>query len=196
MRLHLIIRKVHLATSMVMLSFMLIYVFTGIFLINRECFQIPEVERTGYAIPAGKKMDGDPRDYARYLGESLDLKGRVEFRQVRNEDWIFYFSFPGDRYEVRLTPKQDTLHIQRSRQDRSFFTVVQGIHVLRGFRGGWPYTLWAVMYDVAFASMYLFAVTGIIIWFRLRKKYRYGLWYLAAGLAIPGSIILLYLLWK
>ncbi|MFH0757215.1 MAG: PepSY-associated TM helix domain-containing protein [Bacteroidota bacterium] len=104
--------------------------------------------------------------------------------------------FLGDNYQVRLTTAQDSLFIQRSGQDRTFFTVAHEIHVLRGFKSGRAYTAWAVMYDVSCLAMVIFALTGLLMWVRIRKNCPYGLWYLVAGLVIPLSIIFLFMFWK
>ncbi len=181
---------------MIMFSFMLVYVITGIIMINHDLFTMPEVEVSQSKILVEKPMKGDPKDYAKYLKETLDLKGRTEYRQDNNDNWIFHFNIPGKAYQIKLTPDQDTLYIQRSSQEMTFYTVVQRIHILRGFKGGWAYTAWAVMYDVSCFSMIIFAITGIIMWFRKKKKFRHGWWYLLAGLLIPLLIIYAFVLWK
>ncbi len=191
-----IIKKTHLIASMIMLSFMLIYVFTGIIHINRDLFKIPAVDQSNYTMPVEKTMEGSPAAYAQYLKDRLDLKGRIEYQRDWKDTWVFHYNFPGDNYQVRLTPAQDTLFIQRSQQERTFFTVSHQIHVLRGFKGGWAYTAWAIMYDTSCLAMFVFALTGIIMWFRVRKKFKYGWWYLASGLALPIAIMLLFILWK
>lgn len=191
-----IIRRIHLITSMIMISFLIMYVSTGIININRSLFNIPEAEQSSYTMPVEKSLDGNPAEYGKYLQEHLGLKGRIEYRQDWQEVWIFNFNFPGDNYQVRLPPAQDSLFIQRTQQERTFFTIAHQIHVLRGFKGGWAYTAWAIMYDVSCLAMIIFALTGIIMWYRVRKRFSYGLWYLAAGLIIPATIIILFIVWK
>jgi hypothetical protein len=175
---------------------MLVYVITGIFMINHDLFNIPEVEVSHSTIPVEKAMKGDPKDYARYLKEILDLKGRTEYRKDNSDNWIFHFNIRGEACQVNLTPAQDTLYIQQSSQHMTLYTVVQRIHTLRGFKGGWAYTAWAVMYDVSCLAMILFAITGIIMWFRKRKQFRHGWWYLLAGILIPVMVIFAFVLWK
>jgi hypothetical protein len=194
--LHRVIQKIHLVASMIMLSFMLVYVITGIIMINHDLFTMPEIEASQSKVPVEKPMKGDPKDYARYLKKTMNLKGRTEFRQDNNDNWIFHFNIPGEGYQIKLTPAQDTLYIQRSSQEMNFYTVAQRIHILRGFKGGWEYTAWAVMYDVSCSAMMVFAITGIVMWFRRRKQFRYGWWYLMAGLLIPLMIIYALVLWK
>jgi hypothetical protein len=70
------------------------------------------------------------------------------------------------------------------------------IHVLRGFKGGWAYTAWAVMYDISCLAMLIFAITGVVMWYRVRKRFRNGWWYLVTGMLIPIGIIFLYMIWQ
>ena len=196
MRFHELIRKIHLIASMIMLSFILVYVITGIFMINHDLFTMPVVEVSHSTIPVEKPMKGDPKDYARYLKKTLDLKGRTEYRQDNMDNWIFHYNIPGKGYQVKLTPDQDTLYIQHSSQPMTLYMVMHRIHILRGFKGGWAYTTWAVMYDTSCFAMILFAITGIIMWFRRRKQFRHGWWYLLAGILIPVFFIYAFVLWK
>ena len=181
---------------MIMLSFMLVYVITGIIIINHDLFTMPEVEVSHSTIPVEKPMNGDPKDYTKYLKKRLDLKGRTEYRKDNKDNWIFHFNIPGEGYQIKLTPAQDTLYIQRSSQKMTFYAVAHRIHIFRGFKGGWEYTAWAVMYDVSCFAMILFAITGIIMWYRKRKQFRHGSWYLLAGILIPVFFIYAFVLWK
>ena len=196
MSVHKVIQKIHLIASMIMFSFLLVYLISGIILMNHDLFTIPEVEVNHSKILVEKPMNGDPKDYARYLKKALDLKGRINYRQEKNENWEFNINHPVNNYQIILTPAQDTLHIKESSQHMTLYTVVQRIHMLRGFKGGWAYTAWAVMYDVSCFAMILFAITGIIMWFKRRKQFRHGWWYLLAGILIPVFFIYAFVLWK
>ena len=191
-----VVQKIHLIASMIILSFLLMYVITGIILINRDLFTIPAVEVKHSRIPVDKPITGDQKQYSKYIKQTLNLKGRDEYSKNDAGEWIFYFNYPGDNYQVILKPNQDTLYIRHSIQKLNLITVTQRIHMMRGFKGGWKYTIWAVMYDVSCFSMILFAVTGVLIWFRKRKAFRYGWWYLLAGIIIPAMVISAFLLWK
>jgi hypothetical protein len=190
------IRKIHLIASMIMLSFMLVYLITGVFMINHDLFSLPEIRVSHSRIPVEKPMQGEAKEYATYLKETFDLKGRTEYRKDNRDNWIFHFNTPGEAYQIKLPPSQDTLYLQKSTQDKTFYMVAHRIHILRGFKGGWEYTAWAVMYDTSCFAMILFAITGIILWYRRRKQYRHGWWYLLAGLLVPFLFICAFVFWK
>ena len=196
MRFNRVVRQVHLISSMIMLSFMLVFVTTGLFMINHDLFRIPEIEVSHFTMPVVEPMKGDPKDYAIYLKKTLDIRGRTEYRQDNDDNWIFHFNIPGEAFQVKLPPAQDSLYIQKSTQEMTLYLVAQRIHILRGFRGGWEYTAWAVMYDVTCFAMVLFAITGIIIWYRRREQFRRGWWYLLAGILIPVLFVYAFVLWK
>ncbi len=191
-----LVHKIHLISSMIIFSFLLMYLLTGIIKINHNLFEIPPVEVSQYTVPVEKMMDGTPREYTKYLEEKYNFRGRINFKKDQKENWVFNFNFPGDNIQITLTPAQDTLHFKQWKQKMTFFTVANRMHVQRGFKGGWAYTTWAVMYDISCFAMIIFAVTGVLMWFRARKRFRYGWWYLAAGILIPMGILCLYVFWK
>ena len=98
--------------------------------------------------------------------------------------------------EYKFVGIADHLRLSHSSQDMNLNAVVHRIHVLRGFKGGWEYTAWAVMYDTSCFAMILFAITGIIMWFKRRKQFKHGWWYLLAGILIPVFFIYAFVLWK
>jgi hypothetical protein len=175
---------------------MIVYVLTGIIIINHDLFSIPEIEVNHSKIPAEKPMNGDPEEYTSYLKKTLNLRGRTEYLKDNRDNWVFHFNIPGEAYQVNLTPDQDTLYIRRSIQDMNLYTVAHRIHIVRGFKRGWEYTAWAVVYDVTCFAMLIFAITGILMWFRRRKRFRHGWWYLLAGILIPLMFIYAFVLWK
>ena len=195
-RIHHLIRKIHLVSSMIIFSFLLMYVISGLFMMNRNLFDIPPLEHTHYKLLVEKPMEGAPELYGEYLKERLEVKGRTEYIMDWQDNWLFHYNFPGDNYKVTLTPAQDTLYVQRSQQEQTLFTVLQGMHVLRGFSGGWAYTTWAVMYDISCLAMVVFALTGVTMWYRDRRRFRYGWWFLITGILIPVGVISLYMIWK
>ncbi len=172
------------------------YLLTGIIKINHNLFEIPPVEEIQYSLPVEKPMDGTPREYTKYLMEKFDLKGRIDVNKDQKENWVFHFNFPEDHTQITLTPTRDTLYFRQWKQEMIFFTVINRMHIQRGFEGGWEYTAWAVMYDISCFAMIIFAVTGILMWYRTRKRFKYGWWYLAAGVLIPVGFIYMYVLWR
>jgi len=186
------IRKIHLGASMIIFAFLFMFVFSGFFMVNRTLFDVPEFNDSFDTVQLSMKPGTDPSAYAKFLEDEFDLKGRKEYRQDWKKNWIFGFYYPGENTVFTIPPGQDSAFVKVSKQERTFFTVVHQMHVLRGFKGGWPYTVWAVFYDAAFVAMFVFAITGILLWWRARRRYKYGWWFLAFGIVVPLLFMLFY----
>ena len=122
---------VRLSPAGLMFSFLLVFVFTGIFMINHDLFTMPDIEVNHSKMPVEKPMKGNPGEYTKYLKKTLELKGRTEYQKDNKDNWIFHFMMPGDAYQIKLTPAQDTLHIQHSVQEMTFYMVMHRISCWR-----------------------------------------------------------------
>ena len=191
-KVHRVFRMIHLISSMILLVFLLMYTLTGI-IITHHGLPSGQREQSTTAIQVELSMDSSPENYARYLKSQYGYKGRYGYRQQDNGNWDFHFQFPGEQVKVTLTPAQDSLYIETTRIDRTLKTVAHNLHGLRGFTGGWVYTLWAIFYDLSALALMLFGITGIYMWLRKRKSYPSGLWYLVAGIVIPLAIVFAFL---
>jgi hypothetical protein len=177
---------------MILLVFLLMYTLTGI-IITHHGLPYGQREQNTTAIRVELSMDSSPENYARYLKSQYGYKGRYGYRQQDNGNWDFHFQFPGEQVKVILTPAQDSLYIETTRIDRTLMTVAHNLHGLRGFTGGWVYTVWAIFYDLSALALMLFGITGIYMWLRNRKRYASGHWYLIAGIVIPLAIVFAFL---
>ena len=45
---------------------------------------------------------------------------------------------------------------------------------MHNYGGGWLYDIWVVFYDLASASLILFAISGIYLWWRLTRRKLWG----------------------
>lgn len=193
----LILKQIHLISSFVLLGFIVVFLLTGIVIVNRKLFDIPETSEKEKKIAVDRKMTGTPSEYSDYLKKSLNLKGRQLWqKQENNGNWTFRYNFQGKNHAIVLTPKQDSLLIRTNEQKMNLLTVSTKIHHLRGFKGGWEYTLWAIFYDITAVSFVIFALTGLLMWIRLKMRYPNGFWYLLAGLVMPVIFVLIFLFWK
>lgn len=191
-----VLKQTHLISSIVLLTVVFIFLITGIVIVNRPLFNNPETVQTQQKIPVDKPMTESPEEYSGYLKEKLELQGREFQRQEKNGNWIFSYNFQGKNQQVTLTPQQDTLHIQTNHQRMNLLSFSTKLHHMRGFSGGWEYMLWAIFYDLTAVSFIVFAVTGILMWLKLKMRYSKGWWFLLSGLVIPLLIIGLFYLWR
>lgn len=156
----------------------------------------PETKVTQSKVLLDKKMTGTPEEYAEYLKEKFAFKGRQFQRQEKNGNFIFQYNFRGVNNEVTLTSAQDTLYIRSNNQQLTLLSFSTKLHHMRGFTGGLEYTLWAIFYDLTAVSLIVFALTGILMWLKIKMRYPNGWWYLSAGVIVPLIFVFLFLFWR
>jgi len=193
---YLVLKQIHLISSIILLVFIFIFLITGIVIVNRNLFEIPGTEENQSKILVEKQMTGSPEEYSNYLKEKFGFKGRQFQTHEKNGNWTFQFNFQGSNKRITLTPAQDTFYIRTSTQKMTLLTVSSKLHHMRGFSGGWEYTLWGIFYDLTTISLIIFAITGVLMWFRLRTRYTSGWWFLASGMIIPLIMVCLFLFWR
>lgn len=191
-----VVKQIHLISSMILLAFVFVFLITGIVIANRQLFELPERSQEVSKVPVKKQMTGSPEEYSNYLKKEFGYKGREFQRKEKNGNWIFQFNFQGTNHQVTLTPKQDTLTIRTNTEDMNLLSFSTKLHHMRGFKGGLEYTLWAIFYDLTAVAFMVFALTGILMWLKLRVRYKSGWFFLLLGIAIPVTIILLFLYTK
>ena len=191
-----IIKQVHLVSSVILLTFVFVFLVTGIVLVNRSLFNVSEEETTQSRVLVEEKLTGNPNDYADYLKDRFGFKGRQILREQENGNYVFQYNFRGVNNQITLTPAQDTLYIRSNKQQMTLLSFATKLHHMRGFSGGLEYTLWAVFYDLTAVSLIVFVLTGVLMWLKIRLRYPSGWWYLAAGMIIPLIFVFLFLFWK
>lgn len=191
-----VIKQIHLISSVIILAFVFVFLLTGIVVVNRNLFEVPDTKTETWKVVVDKPMNENPEEYSDYLKEELGFKGRQFQRREQNGNWIFEYNYQGENHQVTLTPAQDTLHIRTRSQDMNLLSFSTKLHHMRRFSGGLEYTLWAIFYDLTAVAFIVFAITGVLMWLKLRMRYSLGWWFLIAGTIIPLTIIFLFLFWK
>lgn len=185
-----IIRKIHHISSLVIFTFVLMYVVSGLFMLKEDWFPRGEGEKVviheALQTPVG---DHNNKSYLSVLQKDFGIKGRASEPHIAKDgSWIYQFGKPAESTKVILAPSRDSLTLENE-YNKHFFNVVNRFHHFRHYEGSFRYKLWALMYDLAALSLIVFALTGILIWLRMKKLVLTGIW-----LVIPGLIILLFTL--
>ncbi len=181
-------RKIHLFSSMLIIVFTFFFLASGFVMISRLFKpQKPVVhEKT---LPLTRHYSQDPEAFGKELKKTFDLNGRMDkANHLKDGRWNFVYYRPGITEKAMVHAAQDSVTITRT-ELLYFSRVMERIHHLRGYRGGWKYAVWGVLMDLAAISLIVFAFTGILMWFRMRKKYRYGWWFLAAGFGVTLLVL-------
>ena len=181
---HKLSRQVHLFASFFMLIFMLLYTFTGFVMSKHEWFPHgpAEIEEQAYLSPFTADTS-QIYELADEIALTYDLSGRVNHTYTWQKKLEITFNRPGHVSRVLFNHKLDSIHIKLEKK-ATFGEINTRIHRIHGFSGGALYATWAILLDLAGLSAILFGLTGIVMWYRVRKKFWYGWFFL-----IPPIII-------
>ncbi|HCL27287.1 MAG TPA: hypothetical protein DIC52_02490 [Candidatus Latescibacteria bacterium] len=141
MSLFTLLRKVHLYSSLVLLTFVVMYFVTGYIMVHHSWFP-------------------DPTPFKSACTEPLSYAGPMDPEVMEDGGWRFRYARPGTFHEAVVTAAGDSVHIFRREEDAR--TTLVGFHRLHGYGGGWLYDIWVVFYDLASLALILFPLTGIL----------------------------------
>ena len=169
------IRRIHLYTGVGLLAFVVMYFVTGYALIHHEWFPESTPVKSTRTEPLTAAVGASPEEYSAILQKQFGLAGKRQ--RSKDGEWKFQYLRPGVTHEAVVPAGGGTVNITTT-QFSGRQTLVH-FHRLHGYGGGWLYDLWMVIYDLASASMILFAASGIYLWYKLTKRRLLG-WVLLA----------------
>ena len=182
-------RRIHLFTGLVLLVFVLMYFVSGYVMIHGEWFgerKSKDSSRTeALNIPRGIA----DAELARYVQAAFDLRGQAGSPEHRKDGSIrINFVRPGTTYQARIDPAGKSVTINR--KTFGFAGIANGLHRLKGYHGGWAYSIWSLMYDCASLALIIFGVTGVVLWYQSTTRRLAGWICLAAGFGFTTAMIL------
>ena len=183
------IRKIHLYTGMVLLTFIVMYFLSGYAILHRDW--LPEGTRleTVRAEPLVYAGEAAPEAVSVFLQREFELVGkRQPPRRLDDGRWRFDFVRPGSRYQAFITADGDSVRIEHVEQTGR--PVLVGFHVLHGYGGGTLYDVWAVFYDLACLALILFPLSGVYMWYTLTQRRWFGWACLGLSFGYAGATLL------
>lgn len=176
-----VIRKIHLFATLLLATFVFMYLATGLIMIFEETFQRKNlsVEKVKEKIEGIRSLDQD--SLVRWARKKYHLTGR-SFIDENKENVIVDFSHPGTIASVKVLRSNDSVYVEVKKGNVN--TVMHQYHRLHGYEGGWNYFAWAFMYDLSAIAMIVFSITGLYLWFKTERRR------LAGWLVFLGSTIL------
>jgi hypothetical protein len=194
-----IVRKIHLYSGLVILTFLMMYFISGYVLIHRPWFG----GQSGKPQPitrseslAGYTGPRTPEALAAYIVDRFDLPGRLSLPppEKQPKDAIRFTVFrPGTTHEVRIPHDDaDTIQIRTTRENLAGLFV--HLHRIHGYGpGGWAFNAYVLFDDLASASCILFALSGVYLWWMTAQRKIWGVLCLTASCTY-GIGMILYLL--
>ncbi len=185
------IRRIHLYCGFMLMAFVVMYFVTGYVLTRGSLFGKASETTTQRTVPLNSAMLSPKPDedaFAAALQEQLGVSGkRSPAKRHADGNWRFTFFHPGHRTEVTLAADLKSASITEKRF--GWQRVLVGFHRLHGYGGGWFYNLWAALYDLASGAMIVFALTGVVLWYRLARPRWPGWVLLACGFGFTASML-------
>jgi len=179
-----VIRNIHLYTAFVIASFLLMYFLTGAVMIMGSIF--PRNYKTFTEKVAIKNNQTEMetlveicKQYNIYGDQSsnTDSKGRRNYSYFR----------PGYRAEISFMESEDFVLIKIN--EGTFASVMNDFHRLRGYKGNWTHVIWSLLYDLCCIALFVFAITGVYLWWKIETKKLIGVMFLLISTGITAFTI-------
>lgn len=195
-----ILRSLHLYTGLFLLPWILIYG-TSAFCLNhnqwiRDTFNIKpphwETVREVEFVPDDTFPD-EPAEQANVILKRLDLDGAHNIIGRPNPDrMVINRVCATGNYRITWRRPGSLITVEKQKS----FSLYRLIHFLH-FRGGYfqPYFVniaWAVIVDAVSVSMWLWALSGVYLWWRRSRKLLIGLVCLVVGLLLFLGLVFLF----
>lgn len=185
-------RRIHFFASIIIVIFALFYSVTGLIRSKINWFHADNITTTvdRYAL----NYQPDTTNLAHFgdeIKQQFSLSGRMEYFRNDNNSINYFIYRPGIRNEIVVLPNLDSIVIKRI-EKYSIQEVSTRLHRMHGFNGGWKYVVWAILYDITAIAFMLFAITGLIIWIKHRKVFKWG-WIVLIPTLILTMVLINYL---
>jgi len=133
----------------------------------------------------------DLRKLGNEIKREFNITGRLNYNRNKNGGISFNIFRPGIVQHVKIKNDLDSLTIIKTER-KTFYEINKRIHRIHGFEGGPLYFVWGVLLDLTAVSMIIFSVTGILLWYRIRKFFKFG-WFILVPVFILGIIVFIFL---
>ena len=195
-------RRLHFYLGLYLLLFLWLFSISGLFLNHPEWeithgFWEQRQESSSERVIAPPRTTGDLA-IAKGLMRQLGLTGEVNEidRSTAEDQFSFRVDKPGQsfRVDVRGGARSATV----TRIDLNVWGVLNGLHTFTGVSMNDPArerdwvltTIWSIAMDAVALGLMVLVLSGLYLWFRLKKKRLLGLLVLGAGTASCGFFVL------
>ena len=169
-----LIRKLHLYAAFAIAAFLFMYFVTGAVIIMGETFSRKSIHEV-----SEKQLihnESESVTVAR-LRKQFQIQGE-ERKKIEEKQTVYSYFRPGYRAEIIFPAHQDSVSIHLTQG--SFGNLMNDFHRLRGFKGV-AHFVWGVLYDLSCIALFLFALSGLYLWWKIEKnKLPGGLFFMAS----------------
>ena len=186
------IRQIHLFSALVLTTFVLMYFITGWVMVFEETFkrQKTATETIKKIVPGIHTTGNDT--IISLIKHNFNLSGQYQVQRNASGEININFRHPG--WHITAAVKQESDSVTVTVEKQNFVSVMHQFHRLHGYRGGWNYYAWALMFDLSSVSMILFAITGVYLWYRVERQRLAG-WIVLVAMTGLTAFTIFYLMY-
>ena len=187
-----ILGRTHFFAGILIFVFAFFYIITGLIISKHKWF--PTGKETIQKHSYGLNFNPDTTQMEKFgdeIKQQFSISGRTDYTRNNKNEIVLNIFRPGNAYNIVVRKNLDSLTITH-REKISFGEISTRLHRIHGFKGGPLYLIWGTLLDLSALAMIIFSVTGIIIWFRSRKRYKYG-WFVLIPVMVLGVMMYLYI---
>lgn len=180
-------RTVHLYVTLFTLGLILFFSVTG-FLLNHEDWLGTDnphsITRTGN-VPPESLVSPDKLSIVELLRKDYGAVGAVDSFEIEEDRIRVVFKKPGTRIDASIIREDGQVEVLS--ETRGFVGLLLDLH-----RGKSTGIAWSLVIDIVCIAMMLIAMTGLILWWSLKGRGKYGIAVIAIGCLISIAIYFAY----
>ena len=175
-----VIRKIHLYCGLIILSFLMMYFVSGFIMTHRPWFVISRTAPTSRTVALESSGDQSMEQLATDVQRQLGLAGRIQFPQQQPEDGTrFWLNHPGTEIRVDVLPREKLIRLTTQREPWVGKLIM--LHKVSGYDAQPLFDAYSLFCDVAGASLIIFALTGVYLWWKTARHHVWGILCLTAS---------------
>ena len=183
-----IVRRIHLFSGTTIMAFLMMYFVSGYIMVHRPWFVTPSPPAVTQTAPLDAAAPANVDRLALYVKEKFKLTGRVQFPQVQPQGVKrFWVNRPGVMVRVDVPANQGRVNFTTQRVGLVGTLIM--LHKVRGYDDQLVFDLYTLFCDLAGASMILFAVSGVYLWWKRTRNHTWGIVCLGASCAYGVGMV-------
>lgn len=184
-------RKIHLYSGLILLMYVMMFYVSGYMMTHRPWFLGAPATTTRTAVlePGLLRLSNEP--LAANLQKQLGLAGGIQFPLAQPPNLIRFFVIrPGTTVRVDVSSQDKLIRVITQRYGWVGTLIV--LHKIEGYhaRNGLLSNASVFVGDLAALSMILFAITGVILWWKSVKNHFWGSVCLIASCGYAAGMML------
>jgi hypothetical protein len=178
-------RTVHLYTTLAALGLVLFFAVTGFMLNHEDWFNSgdPHTETRTGLVPVALLRGPDKLAVVELLRKDYGASGTLDSFAEEGDSFRVVFKAPGRRVEAAI--ERDTGAAEVTSETRGFAGIILDLH-----RGKATGSVWSLVIDAVAGVLLLVSGSGLILWWSLRGRGRYGL--LVVGLGVVLGVVVFF----